>query len=162
MKKIVFIILLNCLLASSSNAQIRNYLMNEDDTVQMYHIDSMLANCLNNFQSSEDLVTCLKIHRRMWEDTLNASYNKLLAILDTTLQNRFMASQLSWKTDIENDEKLWDGIYAKNPNWYGEEASTSMLQYFLDRTRERALDMKYYLKDFMLRKKLKNIAPPRN
>ena len=162
MKKILIVILLNCFLIGGSTAQVRNYLMNEDDTVQMYHIDSMLANCLNNFQSADDLVSCLRTHTKLWNDTLNQSFNKLLSLMDTTLQNKLMASQFSWKNDMENDQKLWEGIYANNPNWYGEEASTSMLQYFLDRTRERALDMKFFLKDFQLRKKLNNVAPPRN
>lgn len=162
MKKILILIVLNCFFIGASNAQVRNYLMNEDDTVQMYHIDSMLANCLNNFQSPEDLVNCLKSHRRLWEDTLNQTYNRLMNIMDTTLQNRLMASQASWKSDMDNDVKLWESIYGSNPKWYGEEATTSMLQYFLDRTRERALDMKFFLKDFMLRKKLKNIPPTRN
>ena len=82
--------------------------------------------------------------------------------MDIALQNRLMASQLSWKNDLENDQKFWEAIYSKNPHWYGEEVSASMLQYFLDRTRERALDIKFFLKDFQLRKKLNNIAPQRN
>jgi len=161
MKKIIIIIAINCMIVGASNAQVRNYLMNEDDTVQMYHIDSMLANCLNNFQSTDDLISCLKTHRILWEDSLNQSYNKLLPLMDTASQNRLIASQLSWKNDMDNDIRLWESIYAYNPNWYGEEASTSMLQYFLDRTRERALDMRFFLKDFQLRKKLKNVAPRR-
>ncbi len=161
MKKIVIVIVFNCILIGGATAQVRNYLMNEDDTVQMYHIDSMLANCLNNFQSPEDLVTCLKTHRKLWEDSLDNSYRKLMALVDTSIQNRLMVAEFSWKNDMENDIKLWESIYDSNPHWYGEETSNSMLQYFLDRTRERALDMRFFLKDFMLRKKLKNIPPPR-
>jgi hypothetical protein len=70
MKKILIAIVLNCILIIGAKAQVRNYLMNEDDTVLMYHLDSLLANCLNNFQTSEDLVSCLKTHTKLWNDTL--------------------------------------------------------------------------------------------
>lgn len=161
MKKILLILALNGLLITGSQAQVRNYLTNEEDTIEMYHIDSLLAHCLDNFQSPEDLIFCLKSHTKLWEDSLNNSMRKLLALMDTSLQNKFREAQYAWKMDMDNDIKLWEELYSKKKGWYGEESNNVMLQYFLDKTRERALDMRFFLKDFMMQKQYNNVNPNR-
>ncbi|MEI6816920.1 MAG: lysozyme inhibitor LprI family protein [Bacteroidota bacterium] len=154
MKKVLLFFVFTVLFWGSSKAQTRNYLMDDGDTIQMYHIDSMLVKCLDNFQTNDDLLVCLKSHRKMWEDSLNSYVSKLNVLMDKELQNRLSTSQFAWKTDLDADEKLWEEMHDKNELWHGDETAGTMLQYFLDRVRERALDMKYYLKQFTMMREL--------
>jgi hypothetical protein len=149
MKKIVLIIIVYVITVICSDGQIRGYLNEEQDTLEVNAIDSALSNCLDNFSTNMEWSSCIATYRKMWEDTLDKVYHKLLKVMDTTLQKSLIASQYTWKMDLDNDEKMWMDIYEKYKLYYGREAYFDVMQYFLDRTRERALDLQFFLKNIL-------------
>lgn len=146
MKKTFLFFVINFLIVIYCDGQIRSYLSDEQDTIEINSIDSAFSNCLNNFQANLDWENCITTYRKMWDDELDKVYHKLLKEMDTTLQKSLIASQFTWKMDVDNDEKMWTDIYSKYKLYYGREAYFDVMQYFLDRTRERALDLKFFLK----------------
>jgi uncharacterized protein YecT (DUF1311 family) len=146
MKKIVLFFVINAFLVIHSDGQIRGYLSEDIDSMEINAIDSALSNCLDNFKTNMDWENCITTYRKMWDDELDKTYHKLLKEMDTTLQKSLIASQFTWKMDLDNDEKMWMDIYSKYKLYYGREAYFDVMQYFLDRTRERALDLKFFLK----------------
>src|SRR6202035_5743894 len=122
MKKILIILSINLLPILNCNAQIRDYLTEEQDSIEMTSIDSGLANCLNNFVTNLDWGNCISTFRKMWEDTLDITYHKLLSKMDSTLRKSLIASQFAWKLDFDNEEKMWMDIYEKYEDSYGRES----------------------------------------
>jgi uncharacterized protein YecT (DUF1311 family) len=149
MKKTVLFCMINALMVFYSHGQIRGYLTDEVDTMDINSIDSALSNCLNNLETNQDWEKCISTFRKKWDDELDKTYHKMLRAMDTTLQKSLIASQYTWRLDLDNDEKMWDDIYEKYKNFYGKEAYFDVMQYFLDRTRERDLDLKFLLKNIL-------------
>jgi uncharacterized protein YecT (DUF1311 family) len=106
--------------------------------------DNSVTSCIH-LQSTQQQVECFGVETIKWESILNVNYKILNKKLTNAEKQKLKVSQKNWIAFKDKEIEFLNQAFAWNPQTKGTIAKVYRVQYILEVTKARALDLKGYM-----------------